>query len=72
MVLKGERHTEHETMEKGVKQTERAYGKFYRRVAMPGAAKAEEADAKYAGGVLTVTVPKAEEAKAKAITVEAA
>ena len=72
VVLKGERHTEHEATEKGVKRTERAYGKFYRRVALPEAAKADEAEAKYVNGVLTVTVPKAEEAKAKAITVKAA
>lgn len=72
VVLKGERHTEHETTEKGVKRTERAYGKFYRRVALPEAAKADEAEARYVKGVLTVTVPKAEEAKAKAITVKAA
>jgi HSP20 family molecular chaperone IbpA len=41
-------------------------------VALPEAAKAEAAEARYANGVLTVTVPKAEEAKAKAITVKAA
>ena len=72
VVLKGERHTEHETTEEGVKRTERAYGKFYRRVRMPKAVKAEEMEAKYVNGVLTMTVPKAEEAKAKAIEVKAA
>jgi HSP20 family protein len=72
VVVKGERHAEHEATEEGVKRAERTFGKFYRRVALPEAAKAEEAEARYANGVLTVTVPKAEEAKAKAITVEAA
>jgi len=72
VVLKGERHTEHEATEKGVKRTERAYGTFYRRVALPEAAKAEDAEARYVNGVLTVIVPKAEEAKAKAIAVKAA
>jgi len=72
VVVKGERRAEHKAMEEGVKRAERTFGKFYRRVALPEAAKAAEAEARYANGVLTVTVPKAEEAKAKAITVEAA
>jgi HSP20 family protein len=72
VVVKGERHAEHEATEEGVKRAERTFGKFYRRVALPEAAKAEEAEARYANGVLTVTVPKAEEAKAKAITIKAA
>ena len=72
VVVKGERRAAHEAMEEGVKRAERTFGKFYRRVALPEAAKAAEAEARYANGVLTVTVPKAEEAKAKAITVEAA
>ena len=72
VVVKGERHAEHEGTEEGVKRTERTFGKFYRRVALPEGAKAEEAKARYANGVLTVTVPKAEDVKAKAITVEAA
>jgi HSP20 family protein len=72
VVVKGERHAEHEATKEGVKRAERAFGKFYRRVALPEGAKAEGAEARYANGVLTVTVPKAEEAKAKVITVEAA
>ena len=72
VVLKGERHGEHEETKEGVKRVERTFGKFYRRLALPEAAKAEAAEARYANGVLTVTVPKAEEAKAKHIDVKAA
>ena len=64
VVVKGERHAEHEETEEGVKRAERTFGKFYRRVALPEAAKADEAEARYVNGVLTVTVPKTEEAKA--------
>lgn len=53
-------------------RAERTFGKFYRKVALPEAAKAEEAEARYVNGLFTVTVPKAEDVKAKAITVEAA
>ena len=72
VVVKGERHAEHEATEEGVKRAERTFGKFYRRVALPEAAKVAEAKARYANGVLTVTVPKGEATKAKAITVNAA
>lgn len=72
VVVKGERRVEHEEGEGETKRTERTFGTFYRRVALPETAKMGEAEARYVNGVLTVTVPKGEEAKAKAITVKAA
>ena len=72
VVVKGERRAEHEEGEGETKRTERTFGTFYRRVALPETAKMEESEARYVNGVLTVTVPKGEEAKAKAITVAAA
>jgi HSP20 family protein len=72
VVLKGERHAEHEETKEGVKRVERTFGTFYRRVALPETAKAEEAEARYANGVLRVTVPKTVEAKAKHVDVKAA
>lgn len=69
VVVKGERRAAHEAGEGETKRTERT---FYRRVALPETAKLAEAEARYENGVLTVTVPKGEEAKAKAITVKAA
>jgi HSP20 family protein len=72
VVLKGERHAEHEETKEGGKRVERTFGKFYRRVLLPERVKAEEAEARYANGVLTVTVPKTAEAKAKHIEVKAA
>jgi HSP20 family protein len=72
VVVKGERRAEHEAGEGEMKRTERVFGTFYRRVALPETAKMAEAEARYENGVLTVTVPKGEEAKAKMITVKAA
>jgi HSP20 family protein len=72
VVVKGERRAEHKAGEGENKRTERMFGTFYRRVALPETAKMAEAAAKYENGVLTVTVPKGEETKAKAITVAAA
>jgi HSP20 family protein len=73
VVVKGERRMEGDEGEGEAKRTERAFGTFYRKVALPETAKFEEAEATYENGVLTVTVPKGEVAKAaKAITVKAA
>lgn len=72
VVMKGERRTEHEAGEGETKRTERMFGTFYRRMALPETAKMAEAEAKYENGVLTVTVPKGEAAKVRAITVAAA
>jgi HSP20 family protein len=72
VVVKGERRTEHEGGEDEMKHMEQAFGTYYRCVALPETAKMAEAEAQYVNGVLTVTVPKGEEAKARAITVAAA
>ncbi len=48
---------------------ERRYGKFSRSVRLPEAISVDAIDASYENGVLTLTLPKAEEAKPKQITV---
>ena len=73
VVIKGERRMAREEGEGEAKRTERTFGAFYRKVALPETAKFEEAEAKYENGVLTVTVPKGEvEKTTKTITVKAA
>ena len=72
LVVKGERRTEHEETKEKARRVERTFGAFHRRVTLPEGVKAEEVEARYVNGVLTVTVPKAEEVKAKAVEVKAA
>jgi HSP20 family protein len=50
---------------------ERAEGAFSRTVTLPTDVDAERVDARYAAGVLTLTLPKAEEAKPRQIAVKA-
>lgn len=50
---------------------ELARGRFSRTVTLPGLVQADKARASYEHGVLTVTVPKAEEARPKVIKVKA-
>jgi HSP20 family protein len=51
---------------------ERAEGEFSRSVTLPGEVAADKVEARYADGVLTLTLPKAEAAKARQIAVTSA
>lgn len=72
LTLKGEKKQESETKNKNVHTVERVYGKFERSFRLPEGVKSEGIKAKYDNGVLTVEIPKAEEAKPReiAVTVE--
>ncbi len=48
---------------------ERPSGKFYRTITLPDTLDASKADAKMENGILTLVIPKAEEAKPKTIKV---
>ncbi len=69
LYLKGERRFEKEVKEEHYHRIERAYGSFTRSFALPGSVSAEKVDAQYKDGVLTVTMPKREEAKPKTIKI---
>jgi HSP20 family protein len=69
LTVSGERRTEEEKKEVTCHRVERVYGKFYRSFTFPTMVNAEKISAAYRDGVLTVTVPKAEESKPKQITI---
>lgn len=48
---------------------ELSYGKFYRSIRLPVAVDMDKAEATYHNGVLTLTLPKVEEAKPKRIAI---
>jgi len=50
---------------------ERRQGEFLRSLALPTPVVADKAKAEFEDGILTLTLPKAEEVKAKTITVKA-
>ena len=70
--VSGERTQEAETEESGVHRRERSYGRFQRTLSLPKPVKVSDIKAAYKDGVLTITMPKTEEAKPKQITVDVA
>ncbi len=70
--ISGERSREAEVEEGGVHRSERSYGRFQRTLGLPKPVKAADIKAAYKDGVLTITMPKTEEAKPRQITVDIA
>lgn len=70
LTISGERKVETERQDERSFRRERAYGSFRRSITLPSSVKADEVKAVYQDGVLTVTLPKAEEAKPRKIQVE--
>lgn len=71
LTLKGERrfNDEDEDEKKNYRRIERAYGTFSRSFKLPSAVDAEQIEASFADGLLTVNVRKAELAKTRKITI---
>lgn len=72
LTIKGEKKSEREEKEENYHLVERNYGSFSRSVVMPAAVAMDKIEAKYDKGVLTVTCPKKEEVKPKAIEIKTA
>ena len=71
LTIKGETKTEEEVKEENYIRRERRYGSFCRSLTIPLPVVADKAQAEFENGVLTLTLPKAEEVKPKAIKVKA-
>ena len=72
LTLKGERKNESEVSEEGFTRFERSHGAYQRSVALPPTVDTDQVKATYKNGVLEIRLPKKEEARPKAIKVEAA
>lgn len=68
--ISGERKSDEKFEDAEVYRSERFYGRFQRTISLPAAVAADKIKAQYKDGVLTVTLPKTEEAKPKQINVQ--
>jgi HSP20 family protein len=71
LTIKGETKAEEKVEKANYIRQERRYGAFSRSLSLPSAVVADKATAEFEGGVLTLTLPKAEEVKPKTIKVTA-
>jgi HSP20 family protein len=69
LTIKGEKKQEKEEKDEYHHVVERSYGAFSRMVRLPAPVAADKIKASFKNGVLTVSLPKTEEAKQKAIPV---
>lgn len=67
--LEGERKFEEETKEKSYHRVERSYGRFFRSFALPANIDPTLVKANLSDGVLTIDLPKREEARPKQIPI---
>jgi len=71
LTIHGERSFYDEVDEESFHRVERRYGQFARSITLPQTTDAERIEASFDRGVLTITVPKVEQAKPKKIQVKA-
>jgi len=70
LTIKGEKKQEKEEKNKNFHRVERSYGSFQRSFTLPSTVKNDKIDAVFNNGILTITMPKSEEAKPKQIEVK--
>jgi HSP20 family protein len=71
LTVAGERRFYEEKDAEGFRRIERHFGRFHRAIRLPDRVDADGVEAAYRDGMLTVRVPKAEEAKPRRIAVRA-
>lgn len=71
LTISGEKKREAETKQGSQYRTERYYGKFSRSLTLPSSVDANRVEATYRDGVLDISVPKSEDARTRAIKVQA-
>jgi HSP20 family protein len=69
LTLSGERRYEEKNQDSEPYRSERFFGRFHRTLALPKPVQSDKAKANYREGILTVVLPKTEEAKPKQIEV---
>lgn len=71
LMVRGERKFYSEQQEESFLRIERRFGEFTRSLTLPSTADAESIQASFDQGVLTIEVPKREEAKPRKISIKA-
>jgi HSP20 family protein len=70
LTIRGEKKEEQEEKRRDYHRIERCYGSFSRTVSLPSAVDADTVEATFKDGVLTIAMPKREEARTRKVKVE--
>jgi len=70
LTIRGEKKQEQGSMKDSVHRVERMYGTFQRSFTLPSSVRSEKIEATFWDGILTIVLPKAEEAKPKQVDVK--
>jgi len=70
LIIKGEIGEKEEVKEKAYHLREQRWGVFERTIALPTDVIADKAKAEFENGILTITLPKAEEVRPKTINIK--
>ena len=70
LTVSGEKKFEKEAQHKDYHTMERRFGSFHRSVTLPRQLSAENAEAAFEDGVLTIRIPRSEEAKPKQLEIK--
>jgi HSP20 family protein len=70
LTLSGERQFSSETKQENYHRIERSYGSFMRSFTLPSTVNVDKVEATHKNGVLTVRLPKREEAKPRTVNVK--
>ena len=70
LILRGEKKASKEKKDGNYFYSETSYGSFHRVIPLPTEVDRDKADATYKHGVLTVTLPKTEEARGRRVAVK--
>lgn len=71
LTIEGERSFYDERASESFRRVERRFGRFHRAVRLPDRVDGDRVEARYADGLLTIVVPKADEAKPRRIAISA-
>ena len=70
VTVRGERKSETKTENNGMTRSEFHYGKLERVIPLPVRVQADKVESKFKSGILTLTLPKAEAEKRKAVKIK--
>jgi len=70
LTIRGEKKSEREEKKEHCRYTERSYGSFSRSFRLPSDADVDRLEASFKDGVLSLTIPRTEQAKPRAIAIK--